>query len=80
MTPQEIARLRQSAEALETTIQQLRAQCKYAEADALTETAGDIWASVLPFCWCCGKRLTIADAGDHLCNQCIGDLPLGWPD
>ena len=79
MTPEAILKIRAQAEALDAQAAALRAKQDYAAADAVADSATKLWLLILPLCWSCGATLSIADAGDHLCNGCIGDLPLDWP-
>lgn len=80
MTPQEILAIRRQSADLETTAAQLNTEGQHQAADSIRRSGAALLNAVEPYCWSCGARLQAWDMGDHLCQSCIGGLPLDYPN
>jgi hypothetical protein len=75
MTPTEILSIRESL----ATIQGQSSRLSKSGQVAMQIAAAQLAASIAPYCWGCGELLAAWDCGDHLCNGCIGGLPVDYP-
>lgn len=78
MTPEAIAVIRTQVESLEAQAASLKAEQPRA-AEAIAESAKQLYSTIHPHCWGCGALLQPFDPADHLCYECTDGLPLAFP-